>query len=51
MTKKKFDAMLKGLERLGLGADDGDVFHRPQPTQNDAVLMSVTSALFIRSCV
>jgi hypothetical protein len=46
VAKEKFDALLKGLERLGLGADDGDVVHGPQPTRN-AVLMLVTSALFI----
>lgn len=53
MTKEKLDALLekvdglvKGLNRLGLGTDDGDVVREPQSAQSDAMLMSVISVLF-----
>jgi hypothetical protein len=34
------DGLLKGLDRLGLGADDGSAVHKPQPIRSDALLMS-----------
>lgn len=51
MTREKLDGLLTGLDRLGLGAGDGSVFHKPQPTRSDAVLMSAVPVPFIRSCI
>ena len=46
MTKEKIDALFKGLDKLGLGADD-KVICQSQSTRNDAVLVSVVLALFV----
>ena len=51
MTKEQMDGLLKGLEKLGLGADDGSALHKPQPIRSDALLMSVIPVPFIWSCV
>ena len=49
MTKDKIDALLKALDRLGLGVNDGklDSSREPQLTQNHEVLVSVIAALFV----
>ena len=44
MTKEKLDALLKGMDGLGLGADDG----KPHSAaRGDAALMSAISVLSI----
>ena len=43
MTKEQIDALLKLLDKLNGGTDDRDAIHKLQSTQNDALLMSVTS--------
>ena len=49
MTKEQMDSLLKGLDRLGLGADDGDAVHKPQSIRSNALLMSAFPVLFTRS--
>ena len=34
------DGLLKGLDRLGLGADDGNAVHKPQLIRSNALHMS-----------
>ena len=41
MKKEEFDALVKSLDRLGLGTSGGDADHRLQPTRSSALLMSV----------
>ena len=43
MTKEKLDALLKGMDGLALGADDG----KPHSARGDAALMSAISVLSI----
>ena len=43
MKKEEFDALVKSLDRLGLGVSGGDAGHRLQPTRSSALLMSVFS--------
>ena len=43
VTKKQIDALLKLLDKLYGGTNDGDAIHNLQPTQTDALLMSVNS--------
>ena len=45
------DGLLKGLDNLGLGADDGNAAHKPQSIRSDALLMLAIPLLFIRSCI
>ena len=47
MTRDKIDALLKALDRLGLGVEDGTaVGDEPQPTRIDAVFVSVIAVLY-----
>ena len=41
MTKDKIDALLKGLDTLGLGVDGGNVVREPRSAQNGTVPVSV----------
>jgi hypothetical protein len=41
VTKGEFDALVKSLDRLGLGTSGGDAVHRLQLTRSDALLTSV----------
>ena len=43
MTKEQIDALVKSLDRLGLGTNDGDVVRKLQSAQTDGLLMSVIS--------
>ena len=43
MTKEQINALVKSLDKLGLGTDDGDGVHGPQSTQNEALLMLALS--------
>ena len=43
MKKEEFDALVKNLDRLGLGTSNEDVAHRPQPARSGALLTSVSS--------
>ena len=43
MKKEEFEALVKSLDRLGLGMSGGDTGHRLQPTRSSALLMSVFS--------
>ena len=45
MTGEKFDALLKGLDKLGLRIDGVDAENKLQPAQSGAVLGSVISLL------
>ena len=49
-TKEKNGALLKELERLGLGVGGGDAAHKLRPTRSDAVLALVNSVL-VRSLI
>ena len=42
MTKEQVDALLKLLDKLDGGTDDGDAIPHLQSTQSEALLMSVT---------
>jgi hypothetical protein len=44
VTKGEFDALVKSLNKLGLGVNDGDAVHRLQPARSGALLTSVFSA-------
>ena len=44
MTKEQIDALLKWLDKLGAGVNDGDAIRKLQPTRSDALLASVISA-------
>ena len=43
MTKEQIDALLKWLDKLGEGTNDGDAVRKLQSTQSDALLVSVAS--------
>ena len=43
VTKGHIDALLKLLDKLDGGTNDGDAIHCPQSTQSDALFTSVTS--------
>ena len=43
MTKEQIDGLVKGLDELRLGMDDGDVAHALQAMQGEALLTSVIS--------
>ena len=43
MTKEQIDTLVKSLDRLGLGTDNGDATDRLQSTGNDGLLVSVIS--------
>ena len=43
MTKEQIDALLKWLDKLGTGMQDGDAVRKLQPTQSDALPASVIS--------
>lgn len=50
MTKKKLDALLEWLDKLGLGASGGDEVRKPQQTRSDAPpFASVISAPLCRT--
>ena len=51
MTKEKVDALLKALDRLDLGAEDGDATNKLQSARGDTVLMSATLDLFVLTAV
>jgi hypothetical protein len=51
VTKEQFDGLLKALDRLGLGMDDGDAAHKPQLIRNDTLLMSAVLDFFIQTCI
>ena len=44
VTKEEFDALLKSLDRVGLGTNSGDAIHRPQLTRSDVLPVSVNSS-------
>jgi len=46
VKKEEFDALVKSLDRLGLGTSDGDAIHRLQPARSGALFMSVSSTPF-----
>ena len=41
MKKEDFEALVKSLNGLGLGACSGDAVHKLQPTRSGALLTSV----------
>jgi len=41
VKKEEFDALVKSLDRLGLGTGGEDADHGLQPTRSNALLMSV----------
>ncbi|KAF9793377.1 hypothetical protein BJ322DRAFT_1216082, partial [Thelephora terrestris] len=41
VTKDQFDGLLKALDRLGLGMNDGNVVYKPQLIRNDSLLISL----------
>ena len=43
VTKEQIDALLKLLDKLGGGTNDGDAIHMLQSMQSDALLVSVNS--------
>jgi len=43
VKKEEFDALVKSLDRLGLGTSGGDADLRLQPARSSALLMSVSS--------
>ena len=43
MTKDDFGALVRSLDKLGLGMSGGDAGYRLQPTRSSALLMSVFS--------
>ena len=44
MTKEQIDALVKGLDRLGYGASDGDGIYKSQPTRTEVQPASVIPA-------
>ena len=44
MTKEQINALLKWLDKLGVGMNDGDAIHKLQPTRSGALFVSVVSA-------
>ena len=40
MTREKLDALVKSLDRMGLGTNNGDAVRRLQSMRIDALLMS-----------
>ena len=49
--KEKVDALLKALDRLDLGAGDGNAVNKLQSTRSDTALMSANLDLFIVTSV
>jgi len=43
VTKEQIDALVKSLDRLGLGTGNGDVVDKLQSTGNSGLLVSVVS--------
>ena len=43
MTREQVDAMVRSLDRLDMGTNDGDVVHGLQSTRSDALLASAIS--------
>lgn len=47
MTRGEFDALVKSLDRLGLGTNSGDAVRKLQSTRRDALLTSVLFRFFL----